>query len=413
MLQTDVEGTIRARCEREGYLFPDYPAFCFANVPHTVASLLGVETGRTLPEDAFGGVETDVRQVVVVLLDGFGLSQWKREYAGQDFLASLTDRGTVTPLTSIYPSETSAAMTTFHSGELPARHGVIGWNVYEPTTDEAFEALPFTTKDGTPPDGLSREEVADAESFYPLLEDAGIECHQVLPFESSSGGTRLHQYDSLDEVGATLARAVRACDGRAYVFAYLGHLDHVGHVEGTDSPMYQETLAAVCEQLERGLVADLDPATKRETLLVVTADHGHLDTDPESNVDLSGFPVVTENLRRHADGTPIRFAGSPRNLHLHLRSGSVETVREHLRSELDARIFRKEDVLDRGLFGDIEPSATFRRRLGDLVVSHRDQLVWWGDVEPDELQYVGVHGGLHPDEMLVPFAAVRLDDLRE
>jgi len=63
------------------------------------------------------------------------------------------------------------------------------------------------------------------------------------------------------------------------------------------------------------------------------------------------------------------------------------------------------------LFGDVEPSGTFLRRLGDLVLTHRDLGTWWGDHEPEELELVGMHGGLHPDEMLTGVAAVRLSDL--
>jgi hypothetical protein len=38
-------------------------------------------------------------------------------------------------------------------------------------------------------------------------------------------------------------------------------------------------------------------------------------------------------------------------------------------------------------------------------------MTWYGDEHPEELDLVGMHGGLHPDEMLVPFAAVRADQL--
>jgi hypothetical protein len=48
-------------------------------------------------------------------------------------------------------------------------------------------------------------------------------------------------------------------------------------------------------------------------------------------------------------------------------------------------------------------------RAGDLLVVPRDRGVWYGD---DELGQIGMHGGLAPEEMLVPLASVRLSDLR-
>ena len=412
MPRDQVERRLRDERTEDGFLFPDYAGYCFADVPHTVASLLGAETGRTLPDDAFEEVGADVRQVLVVLIDGFGLKHWKRDAGEHDLLRRIDRRGTVTPLTSVYPSETAAAITTYHTGRLPAEHGVIGWNVYEPEADVSFEALPFATKDGERPPGLVPDDVYEGEPIYPTLAAAGVACRHVVPFEETYAGATAHTYEGTDEIAPRLAEALSTEDGSAYVFAYLPHVDHAAHEAGTESGEYADALATVCEQVEAGLAA-VDEDVAEETLLLVTADHGHVDTDPARNVDLGAFDAVERSLERHADGTPVRFAGSPRNVHLHLREGAAAEVREALLAELDARVFRREEALKRELFGDAAPSETLERRLGDLVVSHRDLSVWWADEEPDELELIGMHGGLHPDEMLIPFAAAKLSDVLE
>lgn len=412
MLRESVEDRLREERTEEGSLLPDYGGYCFAGVPHTVASLLGADTGRTLPDDVFEGLDTDVRQVLVVLIDGFGLNHWKRDEAEHEFLARMTEHGTVTPLTSVYPSETAAAITTVHTGRLPAEHGVVGWNVYEPDVDVSFEALPFATKDGERPPGLVHDDVFEGGVIYPTLCEAGIDCRHVVPFPETYEGATAHTYESDDAIEPRLAEALTAEDGSAYVFAYLPHVDHAAHEAGTESADYADALATVCEQVDAAL-ADVSDDVAEETLVVVTADHGHVDTDPARNVDLGSIEGVESGLKRHADGSPVRFAGSPRNVHLHLAEDAVDAVHETLTSELDARVFRREEVLDRGLFGDVEPSETFERRLGDLVLSHRDLSVWWADEEPDELDLIGMHGGLNPDEMLVPFATAKLSTLRK
>ena len=396
----------------DGYLHPGYEGYCFANVPDTVLSVLDRPADRPLPDRAFEGIGTDAEAVLVVLVDGFGLRQWRRERDRHDPLARVTDRSRVTPLTSIYPSETAAAITTFHTGRLPAEHGVIGWNVYEPTADVCFEALPFATREGERPPGLEPDDVFDAEALYPDLVDAGVACHHVVPFEGTYAGARAYPYDDLAGFPAALERAVADAEDPAYVFAYLPHVDHAAHEHGTGTEAYRETVGAVFDAIDRALTG-APVGSPAETLVVVTADHGHVDTDPRRNVDLTRIPVVERSLRRHADGAPVRFAGSPRNVHLHLKPGTVERVHERLSSLLDARVYRREEVLAAGLFGDRDPSPTFERRLGDLVVTHRDLSVWYGgDVESDELELIGMHGGLAPEEMLVPFAAATLDRLR-
>ena len=84
----------------DGAVFPAYDDYCFANVSDTVASVLGADADRPLPGDVFEGVATDVDNVVVVLVDGFGWEHWKRDQDDHRFLADLTAAGTVTPLTS-------------------------------------------------------------------------------------------------------------------------------------------------------------------------------------------------------------------------------------------------------------------------------------------------------------------------
>lgn len=409
MLRDGVERTLRDRHQRDGYPFPAYDNYCFGNVPDTVRSVLDAGGRRALPGDVFEGVDTAVDTVVLVLVDGFGLEAWRRHRHRCNVLDRLTEKGTVTPLTSIYPSETAAAITTLETGRLPCEHGRIGWNVYEPQTDTAFLPLGREVKTGTSDQHVSEESVVGCESLYSQMSDAGVDCHRLQPFDSGGSDVTQHTYDGLDSFGECLSALIAGSDNPGYVYAYLPHVDHISHAEGTGSHAYGETVATVCEQIS-GCLERVDERTAERTLLLVTADHGHVNTDPDRNIDLSTNPTVMANLERHANGTPVRMAGSPRNVHLHLREGTVSETRRAL-SGHDARIFTRQEALDRDLFGDRPVTDRVRGRCGDLIITHRNLGMWFGDVEPDELSLVGMHGGLNPAEMLVPFAAARISAL--
>ncbi|WP_435360443.1 alkaline phosphatase family protein [Haloarchaeobius sp. DFWS5] len=412
MFRTSIETVLNERLLEDGYLFPDYDGYCFASVPHTVASLLGVETGRTLPTDVFDGVDTAVENVLVFLVDGFGWNQWKREREHHVFLDELSETARVTPLTSIYPSETAAAITTFHTGALPAEHGIVGWDVWDPLGAKPFVALEFQPKTGTDPDGLTEDDVCNAEPIYPTLAEAGVESHHVLPFPGTYDGATTHRYESLDEFPGTVEAALTAADGPSYTFCYLPHVDHQAHYTGTRSTEYRKTIDDVFDAIERSL-GEVDDTVAEETLVLVTADHGHVNTDPDLNVNLDQYDELVDALQTDATGEPVRLSGSPRNVNLHLEPDRIGDVRELLLDELDAKVFTQEAVLDRELFGDVEPSDPFLRRVGDLVLTHRYLMAWWGDTDPKDLELVGMHGGLHPDEMLTQVAAVRLSELTE
>lgn len=411
----------RLRAEQgDGWaLLPDYEGLCFANVPDTVLSVLGGAARRPLPESVFDGVETDAENVVVVLLDGFGYENWRRFEAENAVLSSLAERGTVTPLTSIYPSETTAAITTMHTGRQPVEHGLLGWFQYVRELDEIVLPLPFTTLDDEPAtevfdEGADPRLLLDTETVYQRAGAAGIDSILVQPeaFEGQPYDSRVNQgaktqpYDDLPEMARQTREALELADGPTYVFSYVPDLDAVGHEHGNDSPEYRTTLGTITDHLQREFER-LDPETAERTLLVVTADHGQVDTDPERNVDLGGLDVEG-HLRRDDSGQPIQAVGGPRNLQFHVREGHVADLRDELESNLDVRTFTREEYEELGLFGDREPAARFEERAPDLVAIPRELIVWYDD---GHLEDIGEHGGLNPTEMLVPFAAVRLDEL--
>jgi hypothetical protein len=59
-----------------------------------------------------------------------------------------------------------------------------------------------------------------------------------------------------------------------------------------------------------------------------------------------------------------------------------------------------------GLFGPGQPHPRLLDRLGDMIAAARGSAYWWWGDKENRLH--GRHGGLSPDEMLVPLLAGRL-----
>jgi hypothetical protein len=429
MLRTEAADALRDRRTEDDYLLPAYGERCFAQVPATVADLLGVGDvpGQPLPDDVFEGVRTDAPVVVHVLVDGFGFEQWARHRHAARFLDRFTGTARVSPLTSVYPSETAAALTSVHTGHPPAGHGLLGWDQYLPNRDLLVQPLPFATPDGTPADdlGVDPRELVDeaATPVYDRFPEAGVHAATVVPDDIrgsaysrlTTGAATATGYDGLTG-GGGLDRRLRAAveraheRGPAYVYAYLPHVDAAAHEHGTRSEQCGATVGEVFRALGR-VVTGLDGAAASETLLLVTADHGLLDTDPARNVDLLRDDRIGAAVGRDRRGEPL-FCGGPRNLHLvGDGDGAVATLRDALADHGFDRLASEPDrPLDRALFGP-DPSATFEARRGDLLVVPSDRAVWHG--RSDSLDHLAAHGGLHPDEMVVPFAAARVDRLQE
>lgn len=420
MLQYRIEASLADRAD-DGYWYPSYGDYCFSNVPETVLSVLSDEFDRRLPDDVFEGVRTDVDNVVLFLLDGFGYDHWRAYREDHPFLSALTDRGTVTPLSSIYPSETAAAITTIHTGRPPIEHGLLGWNQYIDSAGRIVQTLPFTTIEDEPLETASPasdpRELFEGEPLYGRAREAGIDSAAIQPSafvdsgytRATTAGANRVGYDTVADLALSARRTVEGASDPTYVYAYEPTIDTVSHAEGTGTERYGTNLEAIFDRLRRELIERIDPGVAERTLLVVTADHGIVDTVPAENVDLTAWTewsALRETFRRDDAGDPRLPTGSPRNVHFHVRPEHLEEARAIVNSNLRGRTFTREEAVERGLFGFGTPSPLFERRCGDLIAVHRNRGVWW-----DGMESVGMHGGLTREEMLVPFAAARLDTL--
>ena len=419
MHRAEIERRLTERTDADGYLYPDYDGYCVANVPGSILSRLGASTEDRLPPQAFRAAPEEFDIALVWLLDGFGYRLWNRYESDFQLLSTAADLGSVTPLTSVYPSETAAAITTIHTGRVPSEHHLLGWFQYLDSLDLTVASLPFVTPEGTPV--TDRRATADPRmlfegtAVYERAANEGIDSTVIQPAEVSgseystlvTAGATSVGYDGLRTLPATVRNALEQVDPPAYVFVYLPQIDAAGHEVGTQAPEFHEAVADVIETSTVAM-AELDRETAERTMAVVTADHGLLDTTPSTKFDVSAIDGFWEALRRDGDGNPIPPSGSARNLHLHLDDGRESDVRDML-SAVDARVFTRAAAKDRQLFGPRGYGAAFDRRCGDLVVSPLEGALWHRE---RERSFVSHHGGLHPDEMMVPFAAAPGTDLQ-
>jgi hypothetical protein len=98
-----------------------------SNLPGAVLGFFGADRRPSkLPSlEQLGEVDAKgVNKVVLLVLDGFGFNQFKRHCSDIPFLAELTGKSRVFPLTSVFPSQTTNALTSFSTGLTPQEHGL-------------------------------------------------------------------------------------------------------------------------------------------------------------------------------------------------------------------------------------------------------------------------------------------------
>jgi predicted AlkP superfamily pyrophosphatase or phosphodiesterase len=263
--------------------------------------------------------------------------------------------------------------------------------------------------------GCTPESFFWADTMYTRLQAAGVRrTFAVNPghFSGTALTRMLHQgatyagYIATSSLQPIVARLLDDSDETTYIYAYWPTIDTISHIVGPMTGEHAAEVAAFDFQLGR-LVRALPE--RGDTLLLMTADHGHVDTAPEFDVALNDHPELLAMLR-------VLPAGERRATYLHPKPGAVSEVMAYARDRLRdvAPAMLREDAVQAGLFGPGDLSERAAGRIGEVLLFPRANFGLVASYEmadgslPRTPAFRGLHGGLTPDEALVPLLAVRV-----
>ena len=336
------------------------------------------------------------RSVLLLIIDGLGLD-YLRQASADGPLANNILSG----LSSVCPATTSAAITSFFTGLAPSGHGLLGWFTPFEARDQVVLPLLARVRNGP---GLPPTDIATLYRSAPLAARLTRDCHVVTGRRIAgsaysrfhAGPAQVHGYRSLSGLFGQLERLVRADGPARYVHAYWSELDHLAHEHGVASRRTREHLRQIETQLGRFLKA----IAGTDTLLLVTADHGFIDTAPERSLLLNDQPDLAQRLRLPLAGeSRLAFVHAKPDQRVALGAGLAEFLGDR------ATVVSGEQFIAGGFFGPGEPHPALAQRVGDWVVAMADG---WTlrDRLPGEQPFspIGVHGGLSAAELNVPLA---------
>jgi hypothetical protein len=388
---------------------PRYDDGGFAALPATVARLLGVGEGGVVLD----GLPASARHVVLVLLDAFGWRFFTRH--GDHRLLRRVD--VVARLTTQFPATTTAHISTLHSGAPVGEHGLYEWNVYDSALDALITPLLFSFAGDGARDTLLRAGadpavvLPSATTLYERLAADGVACHVFEPaaFAPSTydsvlaRGACIHPATSLPAALTGLAATLRAAEAPTYAYVYWDEPDTTGHHYGPSSPEFAAVAERCLDALDVGL-----RALPEGTVVLLAADHGQVDVDPDRTVYVNeAWPELPALLARGASDRVLAPAGSARDLFLHCRPDTLEEVLQGLARRLGERasVHRVVDIVAAGWFGAV--GKRLRSRLPDVcVLPGPGETVWWHEPHRFDMHFRGHHGGLSDDEAQTQVAAL-------
>lgn len=267
----------------------------------------------------------------------------------------------------------------------PKEHGWFGWSLYFSEIDKIVNAFINTLVDSDEKadDYHVAGKIIFCKSVYNFFNETGnATAYSVSPFGTNKV---LSHVDMFEEVE-------RLCNvaGNKYIYAYSTQPDTAMYEYGC----YSSEVTSWVEELNKGVEKMCH--VLKDTLVIVTADHGHINLNYKF---VSDYPQILKML---------------------VRSISIESratcfyVKEEYRAQFKEKFYKafgknflllsKAEVLDGELFGDGQAHRKFGELIGDfLAVAIANQGISYSHKSK---QFLSNHAEMTKQEMMVPFIVV-------
>ena len=361
--------------------YPDYKNG-LVNLASSILKEFDIQPGHsTLPFLDRILTSQEYQNVVVMLFDGLGVK------ALQDHLPAdaLLRQQLLQPISSVFPPTTTAATTSLQTAQTPAEHGWLGWDLFFPEIRQIVVPFRNTIKDTNQPGASFR--IADKYLPLPFIVDRIETARQAHAYTVSPFAQK--PVRTLDGILDNVVNLTQT-PGRKFIYAYWPEPDGTMHAEGSDSVYVKEIILDLNQRVE-ALSRKL-----RDTLLIVTADHGHGNI---SNLVLEDYPALFTMLAR---STSIE----PRAVSFHLKPEFVESFPSLFNQFFgeDFLLFTHQEVIEKKLFGDGPLNPHVDASLGDyLAAAISDKALVYSH---QSNQFKSHHAGLTDYEMQVPLIAI-------
>lgn len=318
------------------------------------------------------------KNVVLILFDGMGSRILDKLLSKDDFFI----KNRIKEITTVFPATTVAATTSVTTGLNPVETGMLGWTMYYSKINKTITTFLNTEK----LTGIELEEAKNFKNKYMKTrtiadEIKGVEkykAYELMPFGEKA-------YDDVEDMFKKIQNICNAKDEkRKFIYAYDENPDHTMHNLGCDTNEIKDLIkyrSMLVEQLSEKI---------DDTLLIITADHGHLNVE---NINLEDYPDIIDCLDKT---TSIE----PRAVNFFIKKEKINEFAKLFNKYFSDsfKLYSKEDIIKSNLFGDGEKNEIFEDSLGDyLAIAYSNKTLLYNDAE-----LKSTHAGYTPDEIYIP-----------
>ena len=387
-------------------ILPDYNGNSIVNLMSSILKATNAESHYNPLKNLDIQKLSERENIVLIVLDGLGYKYLTEKGQDSVFYKHLKSR-----MTSVFPSTTASAITTFASGVATMEHAITGWFMYFRELGTASVVLPFTPRFNNRSFGKSKinpTEIFDFPSIFDSIQrDSYVITKKFIKNSEfnqySLKNAKCKGYNSLKGFIHLISKVIKSGKNKKYIYAYWPDFDKISHHFGVKSDKTMNHF----QVLNQAIIKLMKKLKGTDTILIITADHGLIDSEPEKMLNMKDHPILKDTLS-------LPLCGEPRVPYCYVKPSKVATFENYIKNELfyACELFTSEEMINKSFFGTAYENPKLKDRIGDYILLMKENYVFHEWVLGERpFSFIGYHGNTTEDEMYVPL--IIIDDKEE
>ena len=372
--------------KKTNIVFPDYN-HSILNLINSILKHYNVKTKYNGLQQLDKVLEKNYKNIVLIILDGMG-----KHILDQVSPNGFLEKNCIDTITSVCPSTTTAAMTTYYSGKPPIETGWIAMSQYFKEYGRAIEMLRKI-------DSYTAETIKNArmdvfnlmkyETTYEQIEKASTEvkAYEINPTFCDARSKRNIKADNI-EILCDAIKSICTNKDKNFILAYNDNPDAFLHKYGCESNEVKTFITNAEKQIEK-LTKELEDT---ETLIIISADHGHKDIEKIYSIlelnDIQDCLIMPASLESRAITFWVKEDKKEKFENIFKTKYKDEFI-----------LYKKEDFLNKNLLGFVGNYIAIS--IGSSIIKLET------NIGKEKKNKKSTHCGFTPNEMEVPLIIIK------
>lgn len=382
--------------ENKNIIFPDYN-HSILNLINSILKHYNVKTKYNGLTKLDKILEKDYKNIVLIILDGMG-----KHILSKTSPNGFLEKNTIDTITSVCPSTTTAAITTYYSGKPPIETGWIAMSQYFKEYGRAIEMLrkiDSYTGETIKNTKMDVYDLVKYETIYEQIEKASpeVKAYEVNPVFCEARSKRNINADSIPLLCDTI-KSICTNKYKNFILAYSDNPDSILHKYGCESDEAKEYITNAEKEIEKLS----DSLKDTDTLIIVSADHGHKDIEKVYNIleleDIQDCLIMPASLESRA----VTFW---------VKEDKKEKFEKIFKTKYKEEfiLYKKEDFLNQNLLGFGIKHPKIDDFIGNYIaIAIGSSIIKLEtNIGKEKKNKKSTHCGFTPDEMEVPLIIIK------